>query len=216
MTWKVLKGGKIATHNNNNGWLYISKERCSHVLAWVIFQLPYSLDWQTLKKHFQQVGDVRFAEVKMDGGKSAGWGLICFRKEEDAQRAISMYTIIIYDFIKEQSGLYLLIEQSDLGLHCFAQICLSKYLGPSQYFKYCWFSNYYIAINIKWLKMCNKSRRTSVLDITRYLNTYLILARLLGCLCRLPFHDVALDDIKHPWCHAKNCHTHVQNLTPKP
>ena len=52
-------------------------------------QLPYSLDWQTLKKHFQQVGDVRFAEIKMEGGKSAGWGLICFRKEEDAQRAIS-------------------------------------------------------------------------------------------------------------------------------
>lgn len=56
----------------------------------LVKNLPYSLDWQTLKKHFQKVGDIRFAEIKMDGGKSAGWGLICFRKEEDAQRAINL------------------------------------------------------------------------------------------------------------------------------
>ena len=55
---------------------------------------------------------------------------------------------------------------------------------------------YYIAINIKWLKMGDKSRVTSA-DITRYWHTYLITARLLGCLRMLPFYDVALDMPSH-------------------
>ena len=33
-------------------------------------------------------------------------------------------------------------------------------------------------------------------DITRYRHTFLISARLLGCLRMLPLYDVALDDVK--------------------
>ena len=46
---------------------------------------------QMLNGLYVFLGDIRFAEIKMEGGKSAGWGLICFRKEEDAQRAISKW-----------------------------------------------------------------------------------------------------------------------------
>ena len=35
-------------------------------------------------------------------------------------------------------------------------------------------------------------------NITRYGNTHLISARLLGCLCMLPLYDVALDDVERP------------------
>ena len=50
-------------------------------------------------------------------------------------------------------------------------------------------------------------------DITQYQNTYLISARLLRCLCMLPFHDVALDDVEHPRRRTKYGHLLVQNLT---
>ena len=77
----------------------------------------------------------------------------------------------------------------------------------------------YYYINIKWLKICDKSRATSVpisfdiANIIRYRNTYLISARLLGCLCMLPLHDVAVDDVERPQRRAKNCHTLSRNLT---
>lgn len=55
----------------------------------VRFQLPYSLDWQTLKSKFASVGEIRFAEIsKNDKGRSNGWGLVSFRREEDALVAV--------------------------------------------------------------------------------------------------------------------------------
>ncbi|KAH3836607.1 hypothetical protein DPMN_109978, partial [Dreissena polymorpha] len=55
----------------------------------IVKNLPYSLDWQTLKSKFQGVGEIRFAEIsKNDRGRSNGWGLVSFRNEEDAQLAV--------------------------------------------------------------------------------------------------------------------------------
>ncbi|KAL4227220.1 Myelin expression factor 2 [Mactra antiquata] len=55
----------------------------------IVKNLPYSVDWQTLKSKFQPVGDIRFAEIsKNDKGKSNGWGLVSFRREEDAKVAV--------------------------------------------------------------------------------------------------------------------------------
>lgn len=36
------------------------------------------------------VGDVKFAEIKIEDGRSAGWGLVKFATPECAQRAISI------------------------------------------------------------------------------------------------------------------------------
>ena len=58
-----------------------------------------------------------------------------------------------------------------------------------------------------------KKTRKKCADITRYRNTYLILAHSLGCLRMLPLREVAFDDVERPWRRAKNCHTVVQNLT---
>ena len=75
----------------------------------------------------------------------------------------------------------------------------------------CTGSYYCIAINIKWFKMGDKSRITSV-QIS--LGRLFISAHWLRCLRMLPLYDVALDDIEHWWRCAKNYHPIVHNLTP--
>lgn len=47
------------------------------------------MSWQDLKQRFAQCGDVKFAEIKMDNGRSKGFGTVKFHTEADAQRAIS-------------------------------------------------------------------------------------------------------------------------------
>lgn len=55
----------------------------------VVKNLPYSVNWQALKEHFRDVGDVKFAEIVMEKGKSTGVGYVRFSNESDAQRAIN-------------------------------------------------------------------------------------------------------------------------------
>ena len=52
--------------------------------------------------------------------------------------------------------------------------------------------NYYIAVNIEWLKL--RYPRSKRADITRYMHAYDI-ARLLGWLRKLSLNEVALDDV---------------------
>lgn len=52
--------------------------------------LPYALNWQGLKEKFKAIADVKYAEIKMENGKSMGWGLVRFGTPDDAQRAISL------------------------------------------------------------------------------------------------------------------------------
>ncbi|KAK3578291.1 hypothetical protein CHS0354_010495, partial [Potamilus streckersoni] len=59
--------------------------------------LPYSYGWQTLKEKFREVGDVKFAEIKMEGGKSSGWGLVRFGNSDDAQRAVELMNRAKFD-----------------------------------------------------------------------------------------------------------------------
>ena len=47
------------------------------------------MNWQDLKQRFTQCGDVKYAEIKMDNGRSKGFGTVKFHSEGDAQRAIS-------------------------------------------------------------------------------------------------------------------------------
>lgn len=39
---------------------------------------------------YSLTGDVKYAEIKTDGGKSRGWGVVRFATPEDAQRAVSI------------------------------------------------------------------------------------------------------------------------------
>ncbi|XP_033752005.1 myelin expression factor 2-like isoform X1 [Pecten maximus] len=55
----------------------------------VVKNLPWSLTWQSLRDKFRTCADVKYAEIKMENGKSQGWGLVRFGSAEDAQRAIS-------------------------------------------------------------------------------------------------------------------------------
>ncbi|KAL5004487.1 hypothetical protein ScPMuIL_017943 [Solemya velum] len=57
----------------------------------MVKNLPYSTTWKDLKERFREVADVKYAEIKMEGGRSAGWGLVRYANPEDAQRAISMF-----------------------------------------------------------------------------------------------------------------------------
>lgn len=57
----------------------------------VVKNLPYSVNWQALKEHFREAGDVKFAEIVMDKGRSTGVGYVRFSNEGDAQRAINLF-----------------------------------------------------------------------------------------------------------------------------
>mmetsp|Transcript_20164 Transcript_20164/g.47209 ORF Transcript_20164/g.47209 Transcript_20164/m.47209 type:complete len:120 (-) Transcript_20164:267-626(-) len=56
--------------------------------------LAYATNWQRLKDHFSQAGEVQFARIKEDKGKgkgrpwSLGSGMVEFATEEEAQNAI--------------------------------------------------------------------------------------------------------------------------------
>lgn len=54
----------------------------------------YAIAQKKIEKHSLHIlyhfltADVRFAEIKMENGRSAGWGLVRFGNPDDAQRAI--------------------------------------------------------------------------------------------------------------------------------
>ncbi|KAL8568797.1 hypothetical protein ACOMHN_000080 [Nucella lapillus] len=51
--------------------------------------LPYSVTWQDLRERFMEIGEVKYAEIKMERGRSTGQGLVRFSTEDDAIRAIN-------------------------------------------------------------------------------------------------------------------------------
>lgn len=56
----------------------------------IVRNLPFSYTWQNLKEKFQDCGDVRFTEIKMENGKSRGWGTVRFMSPDDARRAVNL------------------------------------------------------------------------------------------------------------------------------
>ncbi|KAM3877436.1 myelin expression factor 2 [Diretmus argenteus] len=52
--------------------------------------LPYDLIWQKLKEKFSHCGQVMFAEIKMENGKSKGCGTVRFDSPESAEQACRM------------------------------------------------------------------------------------------------------------------------------
>lgn len=50
--------------------------------------LPFKYTWQDLKEKFRSCGEVRFAEIKTDNGKSKGCGIVRFHSHDSARRAI--------------------------------------------------------------------------------------------------------------------------------
>ncbi|KAK7481096.1 hypothetical protein BaRGS_00027636 [Batillaria attramentaria] len=55
----------------------------------LVKNLPYAVTWQDLRERFQEIGEVKFAEIKMERGRSSGQGLVRFSNEDDAARAIN-------------------------------------------------------------------------------------------------------------------------------
>ncbi|KPP62536.1 myelin expression factor 2-like [Scleropages formosus] len=49
--------------------------------------LPYDLTWQKLKEKFSHCGQVMFAEIKMENGRSKGCGTVRFDSPESAEQA---------------------------------------------------------------------------------------------------------------------------------
>ncbi|MGH0135016.1 UNVERIFIED_CONTAM: hypothetical protein FKN15_059780 [Acipenser sinensis] len=52
-----------------------------------LFQLPFDLTWQKLKESFIHCGQVMFAEIKMENGRSKGCGTVRFDSPESAENA---------------------------------------------------------------------------------------------------------------------------------
>lgn len=55
-------------------------------MSFLSFQLPSSVNWQTLRDKFREVGEVTFAEIR---GQDTG--VVRFAKERDAEMAISKF-----------------------------------------------------------------------------------------------------------------------------
>uniref|UniRef100_A0A673GMF0 RRM domain-containing protein n=1 Tax=Sinocyclocheilus rhinocerous TaxID=307959 RepID=A0A673GMF0_9TELE len=53
-------------------------------------QLSYDLTWQKLKEKFSYCGQVMYAEIKMENGKSKGCGTVRFDSPESAEKACLM------------------------------------------------------------------------------------------------------------------------------
>ncbi|KTF71688.1 hypothetical protein cypCar_00049503 [Cyprinus carpio] len=52
--------------------------------------LSYDLTWQKLKEKFSHCGQVMYAEIKMENGKSKGCGTVRFDSPESAEKACRM------------------------------------------------------------------------------------------------------------------------------
>ncbi|KAK3098789.1 hypothetical protein FSP39_023120 [Pinctada imbricata] len=57
----------------------------------IVKNLPYAIKWQDLRDKFKEAGDVKFAEIKVENGRSQGWGLVRYGSPEDAQEAIDYF-----------------------------------------------------------------------------------------------------------------------------
>ncbi|CAK9033456.1 unnamed protein product [Durusdinium trenchii] len=53
-----------------------------------VSNLPWNIAWQELKDHMKTVGDVVYADLFTEAGRSRGCALVSFRSPEDAQRAV--------------------------------------------------------------------------------------------------------------------------------
>merc|ERR1712050_210645 len=52
--------------------------------------LPFTFTWQNLRDRFQDCGDVKYAEVKLDSAKGRMYGMVRFGTPEDARRAVNL------------------------------------------------------------------------------------------------------------------------------
>ncbi|GLE10894.1 hypothetical protein PINS_up023166, partial [Pythium insidiosum] len=54
--------------------------------------LPYGVNWQELKDHFREAGDVEHVEIpQLSDGKSRGYGIVRFVHPDDAMHAIDRF-----------------------------------------------------------------------------------------------------------------------------
>lgn len=79
-------GGRSGDRDRDSGSRGTRPDNCTVVAK----NLPWKVTWQDLKEKFRTVAEVKFAEIKMENGKSQGWGLVRFGNADDAQQAISM------------------------------------------------------------------------------------------------------------------------------
>uniref|UniRef100_F6QST8 RRM domain-containing protein n=1 Tax=Ciona intestinalis TaxID=7719 RepID=F6QST8_CIOIN len=72
---------------------FSERDRIEIVPGTTVFvrNLPYSLTWQKLRDKFTRCGHVLFAEIKMDNGKSRGFGNVRFETVEQAQAAVRYF-----------------------------------------------------------------------------------------------------------------------------
>jgi len=53
-----------------------------------VSNLPWDIAWQELKDHMKSVGDVIYADLFTEGGRSKGCALVSFKSPEEARRAV--------------------------------------------------------------------------------------------------------------------------------
>ena len=54
----------------------------------IVKNLDYAVSWQEIKDHFRQVGDVKYARIKVENGKSTGQATVRMSSVEEARKAL--------------------------------------------------------------------------------------------------------------------------------
>lgn len=61
------------------------QEECCSVY---VKNIPFNYTWQNLKERFRHIGEVRYAAIKTENGKSKGCGVVRFASMDHARMAI--------------------------------------------------------------------------------------------------------------------------------
>lgn len=74
-------------YNRNTRMDVDSRDMSRDCRTVMVKNLPYTVTWQELKEKFQECGEVKFAEIKLEMGRSKGQGTVRFNTSEEAKRA---------------------------------------------------------------------------------------------------------------------------------
>ncbi|XP_074650460.1 myelin expression factor 2-like [Tubulanus polymorphus] len=81
-----LSGGMGNMRGNLGGGGGLNRENTTIIVR----DLPYTYTWQNLRERFCDCGEVKYAEIKTENGKSRGIGIIRFATSKEAIRAVNL------------------------------------------------------------------------------------------------------------------------------
>lgn len=83
------RGSSMQTQSKSRSGGSSSEETCQVFVR----NIPFNYTWQDLKERFRHIGEVRFAAIRTENGRSKGCGVVRFSTPEDARKAVNMMNL---------------------------------------------------------------------------------------------------------------------------